>query len=144
MRKYVLLILLNIVLALVQTAFLPSFLGAKATPNLVFALGFALLLNAQTELALFSILIGGLFVDFFVIDIIGLSAFLGTASLYSVYLLRNYFFRGRAFVFIFSGICIYILQMVFTKTYSLDLSLLLSVIITVCLGFFLSKFIKAL
>lgn len=144
MKKYLLVFLINIVLALFQCAFLPAFFSVTATANLVFAFALGILLNNKSDLGLFSVLIGGLFVDFFVNRIPGVSSLFGSIVLYGLYLLRSYFFRGRTFVFVYCTVCFYIAQMIMTANYSLDLGLLLSALFTSILGFLLARLIYTL
>jgi rod shape-determining protein MreD len=94
MRKYFIVTIVNIILIFLQESFLVELFGVAFNPNLVIALGFSLVLVDEDDLALFSVLIGGLFLDLLSTGIIGLSSLVLVLLLYMAIQARKTIYRG--------------------------------------------------
>ena len=91
MRKYLLVVGANIVLALVQTSFLYNLLPLKYYPNLVFSFGYSFILLGFIDYGFVSLISGGLFLDFAGVSLTGLSSILFTFLSYLGTLVRRFF-----------------------------------------------------
>lgn len=107
MRKFLLLLLVNCILVLLQSAFFFELLGVFLNPNLVLALALALFFVGSTKEAFLSGLLGGLLLDLVGTSPIGLSSLVFVSMLYGLSFVRKYMFRGLVLrvlaVFIFSA-----------------------------------------
>lgn len=94
MKKFLIIVFVNILLVLLQTAFLRELVGASATPNLVLAFSFSLFFMDLENLSLMSAFVGGLLLDLFGFSIVGLTPLVITGSLVLVTFVKRYLFRG--------------------------------------------------
>ncbi len=75
MRKYVLITIFSLVVVLIQESFSWEFFGQAINPSIVIAICFAFLMVDDHLGALFSALIGGLWLDLVGVGIVGVSSF---------------------------------------------------------------------
>jgi hypothetical protein len=95
-KKILLILIVNLVLSLLQTAFFPEFFGNYIYLNLVLSLGFALLLVDKTNEAFLSVCIGGLITDLLGVGIIGLGMFVMIFVTSASFYVYKFFFRSRS------------------------------------------------
>jgi len=74
MRKNITILILSLILVIFQESFLLEFFGGALNPNLIIALCFGFMFNEEYDTALFAALIGGLFLDFLSVGIVGMTS----------------------------------------------------------------------
>ncbi len=94
MRKYLIIIFINLLLVFVQESFFLEFFGTVFNPHLVTSLGFSFILLEDDHNGLASMFIGGLLLDLLGTGVIGLSSLVLIVMLLISMLVRKTFFRG--------------------------------------------------
>ncbi|MBT6401785.1 hypothetical protein HN803_08290 [candidate division WWE3 bacterium] len=94
MKKNLTVTFINIILVLIQGSFLRELMGPEIAPNLVIAFAYSLLFMGFEDISLTSIFMGGLFLDLFGFNIVGLSPLVLTGSLILFKYVKKYLFRG--------------------------------------------------
>lgn len=94
MRKFLILLIINIFLVLVQGSFLRELVGPALTPNLIIAFAFSLFFAEREDLALISAFMGGLLLDLLGFSIVGISPLLIIAGLIFYKFVKQYLFKG--------------------------------------------------
>jgi hypothetical protein len=112
MRKYFLIFIVNLILIFLQESFLSEIFGPFLNPSLVISLGYAFLLSEDDDLALFSLLVGGLILDLLGTGIIGLSSVVLVFLLLISFQVRKTIFRGVLTQIVFIIITTVIFKMI--------------------------------
>lgn len=94
MKKLMLLTFINLVLALFQNVFMLELFGPVLNPNLILAFGFSLIALNKKDISVWSVFLGGLFVDMLSSNILGISPLLLIFLVYVAFYVQNYLFRG--------------------------------------------------
>jgi len=95
MKKYAIILLINIVLALLQLSFFSELLGVNFMPNFILAFSFAFLISDKFELSMFCAFTGGLFLDLFGVSTLGFSSLILCILLIVTYQMKSSVFRGQ-------------------------------------------------
>jgi len=103
MRKYILLIILNIIVVLLQSSFLGELFDYSYIPDFVLVFSFAFLLDDQKELALGNAFIGGIVLDLLNLKVFGVYAsvlvvLIGLVYVLQKLLVKTLFFQSVMFV----------------------------------------------
>lgn len=106
MRKYVVIVILNIVFVIFNQSFLNEFLGADLSPIFVLAISYAYFFSDKTNLAYFSALFGGLILDLQGFEIIGIFSTMFVLFILISSLIKKYLFKALLihvlFLFVFN------------------------------------------
>lgn len=94
MRKYVVLIFVNILLATLQLSFFSKLLGNGYAPDLILAFAFAFAFLDMNEEAYFSAFAGGLFLDLLGFNIVGSSSVLYVGSVVLFLVVQKFISKG--------------------------------------------------
>lgn len=94
MKKILLLLFINFILALFQSSFFFEIFGSISAPNLILAFSISLIALNRTNTSLQSAFVGGLLLDLFTFNVIGSSSVLIIALIYISLYIQNYLFRG--------------------------------------------------
>jgi len=94
MRKNIIITFVCLVFVIFQESFMLEFFGSALNPNLIIALAFSFMFIDDTKRAMFTALIGGLFLDFLGVSIVGLSSFILIVSLGFTAWTKKTVFRG--------------------------------------------------
>ncbi len=97
MSKNITILIICLALAIFQESFLLEFFGAALNPNLIIGLCFAFIFIDDYESALFTALMGGLFLDFLGTSIVGLSSLVLILLLLASKWVKRSVFRGIGF-----------------------------------------------
>lgn len=100
MKKFVMLVALNLIFVLLQTAFFPELVGQVWTPNLFVAFGLALALLNYEEDSLLSGVIGGVLYDLLTLSTIGFSSFVLSLLLVFLFYVKQHVFKSLYLSFI--------------------------------------------
>ena len=120
MKKYAFIAGVSLILVIIQSSFV-------VIPNLVFALGYALIMRGLYDYGMVSLLLGGLFLDFFLLTNYGVSSFTFVLFAQISFWIKKHFFDGFwIHVFIFIGFS-FLYNFVFLET-GLHLQILLSLL----------------
>ncbi|OGC51043.1 hypothetical protein A3A69_01880 [candidate division WWE3 bacterium RIFCSPLOWO2_01_FULL_37_15] len=98
-KIFLILLIINILLSLVQVSFVPVLFSNNIYLNLVLAFSFGFLALNKTKEAYISALIGGLIIDSLGVVAIGISSFVYCAGLYSAYFIHEKFIKRYAIFF---------------------------------------------
>lgn len=109
MRKYFIIFIINLIIIFLQESFLVELFGPFLNPNLIIGLGYAFLLSGDDDLALFSLLVGGIILDLLGTGIIGLSSLVLVLLMLISFQVRKTIFRGilNQIIFIVISVVIY-------------------------------------
>jgi hypothetical protein len=131
MKKIILLIIVNLILILIQVAFVPTLFTTVGSPNFILALGFTFLIIDKLEMGLQSVLIGGIMLDSMLYNHIGISSIILTIGILISFIVRKYFFKGLLThaVFIIISSVIYS-QLLIYKSFTFNLTMISNAIIT--------------
>ncbi|MFC1756054.1 hypothetical protein ACFLZK_01560 [Patescibacteria group bacterium] len=94
MRKSIAIIIICLVFVIFQESFMLEFFGGAINPNLIIALAFSFMFIDDYRTAMFTALVGGIFLDFLGVGIIGLSSFLLILFLLFSRWIKKTIFRG--------------------------------------------------
>lgn len=94
MKHYILIILINIILAIVQVSFFYRLFGRTLNPNLIAAFAFSFFFWGIYDKGFFSALIGGIFLDLMGFSSVGLSALILIMGLLLAFYIKKYIFKG--------------------------------------------------
>ncbi len=94
MKHYIFITLINIILVMIQISFFYRLFGRSLNPNLITALAFSLFFWGAYDKALFSALIGGIFLDLMGFGTVGLSAIILITCLLLAFYIKKYMFKG--------------------------------------------------
>lgn len=94
MKRFFVLLIINIVLVMLQNSFFAELFGANSNPNLVLAFAFGLFFLDREDFYLMSGFLGGVLLDLFGFSIVGLSALVITGTLILFSYIRRYLFKG--------------------------------------------------
>jgi len=94
MRKNLVIMFVCLIFVIFQESFLLEFFGAALNPNLIIALCFTFIFIDDIDSAMFTALIGGLFLDFLGVSIVGLSSLILILLLVISRWMKKTVFRG--------------------------------------------------
>lgn len=124
MKRVIAFIIINLILVLIQESFLGNLLGTF-TPNLVLAFAFSFLILNLDDIGFMNAFIGGVLLDLFGFETIGLSSLVFVGSLMMYFFIRKYLFRGWIFT-IFSSFVVNILYLYVVSGFSASSRLLIN------------------
>ena len=136
MKKVILLIFINIVLALFQTAFFPTLFGKHFYINWVLLMGLAWFYVDAPVTAMKSVFIGGTILDVLTGSRPGLSPAIMTLGLYVLILIKKSLFKGFIPNVLLGALVAYIyILVVLQKGFVVNLSFFMASLATVALSF---------
>lgn len=94
MRKNIAIIFICLMFVIFQESFMLEFFGSALNPNLIIALSFSFIFVDDYKTAFYAALIGGLFLDFLGVGIVGLSSFILILLLVISRWVKKTMFRG--------------------------------------------------
>lgn len=96
MKRILGFVIINLIFVLIQESFLSNLFGTF-TPNLVLALAFSFIFLNLTEVGFMNAFIGGILLDLFGFETVGISSLIFITSLMVFLFARKYLFRGLVF-----------------------------------------------
>jgi len=142
MRKLFVLLFINIVLGLMQTAFFPALLGSKVLTNWVLAFGLSWLLVNAPVTALKSVFLGGIILDILLGNFLGVSSLIMTLGIYCLILVRSYLFKGVISHFVIGSFLAFVYYLFILGVTKITFTALFFSLLTALMSVFISFVIR--
>jgi rod shape-determining protein MreD len=143
MKKTLILLLINLILVLIQMAFLTELFNKTVVPNLILVLGVYFLLKGDLVTGLKSVFIGGILIDALNYTHMGTSALILVAGLYLMSFIRKTIFKGFLSDSVIIILISYIyMQIMVIKTAAFNVSSILGAVLTALISFVMFSLLK--
>jgi cell shape-determining protein MreD len=132
MKRFFVLLFVNLILALLQLSFFGKAFGSGSTPNLVLALAFALTLAGLGGAGKMSAFLGGLMLDLLGFNIIGISSIVLVGSMIMYDFVRKNVSRNL----VMNAISVFLSTMIYDKLLGSSVGIFGSIMTLVFCGIF--------